>query len=437
MWTVPVHASLFTGLPLQSHGANAKWIWLDNHYTTAAEWFSEAGYDTWAFSANPYLSASSNLLQGFETIEYSWLGAYAEASAQASSAKLIDRDASMEIGPAWKPTGHGHGWPEHLTAFKDAGAVSHEALVAWLDQRTGDAPFFAYVNYLEAHHPRIPSLASREALLDAETMERGFSTDVSLFNIMSFMEERHTYTDAELDAARGVYDASVRDLDAVTGDLLDDLERRGVLDDTVVVLLSDHGENLGEHGLYDHRWSVHQTLIHVPLVIRYPAGVPAERVRIPVSTQGLFGELCRLTGVVCPEGLPVLDRSGRVFSELIQPTPRIAAIKNGYEDLDPYRWSGRYHVVIDGTDKLVRSSLDQHMRFDLGVDAEEENNLIDTPFSRLEELKLALVKWKTSQAGYDRGKRGHADRPGAALRGGDTSRQLELLGYAEPEEEVE
>ena len=437
MWTVPVHASLFTGLPLQSHGANAKWIWLDNHYTTAAEWFSEAGYDTWAFSANPYLSASSNLLQGFETIEYSWLGAYAEASAQASSAKLIDRDASMEIGPAWKPTGHGHGWPEHLTAFKDAGAVSHEALVAWLDQRTGDAPFFAYVNYLEAHHPRIPSLASREALLDAETMERGFSTDVSLFNIMSFMEERHTYTDAELDAARGVYDASVRDLDAVTGDLLDDLERRGVLDDTVVVLLSDHGENLGEHGLYDHRWSVHQTLIHVPLVIRYPAGVPAERVRIPVSTQGLFGELCRLTGVVCPEGLPVLDRSGRVFSELIQPTPRIAAIKNGYEDLDPYRWSGRYHVVIDGTDKLVRSSLDQHMRFDLSVDAEEENNLIDTPFSRLEELKLALVKWKTSQAGYDRGKRGHADRPGAALRGGDTSRQLELLGYAEPEEEVE
>lgn len=435
MWTVPVHATLFTGLPLQAHGANAKWIWLDHHYTTAAEWFGEAGYDTWAFSANPYLSDSSNLLQGFDTIELSWSGDYADAAGRASTEKLIPRDASVEIGPAWQTSGHGKGWPEHLTAYKDAGGVSHEAFVDWLDAREDDAPFFAYVNYLEAHHPRIPSLASRQALLDAESLELGLSTDVSLFNIMSFMEERHSYTDLELEAARGVYDAAIRDLDAVTGDLLDDLAQRGVLDDTVVVLLSDHGENLGEHGMYDHRWSVHQTLIHVPLVIRYPAAVTPERVSTPVSTQGVFGELCRLTGVPCPEGMPTLERSGRVFSELIQPTPRIAVIKQGYEDLDPYRWSGRYHVVIDGDDKLVRSSLDDHMRFDLATDPSEERNLIDQPFERLDELKRALVQWKKRQPLYDRGKRGHADRPGAALRSNDTARQLELLGYAEPDED--
>jgi len=431
MWTVPVHATLFTGLPLQTHGANAKWIWLDNHYTTSAEWFGEAGYDTWAFSANPYLSASSNLLQGFDTIETSWQGDYAPAAARASRDKLLDRDASVEIGPAWRPTGHGQGWPEHLTAYKDAGTVSHQALVKWLEERDNDAPFFAYVNYLEAHHPRIPSLASRQALLDEETLDRGLATDFSLFNIMSFMEERHSYTELELEAARGVYDASIRDLDAATGDLLDDLERRGVLDNTIVVILSDHGENLGEHGMYDHRWSVHQTLIHVPLVIRYPASVAAERVGTPVSTQGLFGELCKLADIACPPGTPTLDRAGPVFSELIQPTPRIAAVKQGFEDLDPYRWSGRYHVVIDGDDKLVRSSLDNHMRFDLRADPSEQHNLIDEPFARLGQLKLALVKWKKAQAPYDRGKRGHADRPGAALRGNDTARQLELLGYAE------
>ena len=431
MWTVPVHASLFTGLPLQTHGANSKWIWLDNHNTTSAEWFGRAGYDTWAFSANPYLSASSNLLQGFETIETSWQGTYATAAAKLVREKLIDRDASVEIGPSWKPSGHGEGWPDHLTAYKDAGPVTHRAFTEWLDRREGDKPFFAYLNYLEAHHPRIPSMESREVLLDDAELELGLATDFSLFSIMSFMEDKHAYTDPELDAARGVYDAAIRDLDAATGDLLDDLEGRGLLDDTIVVILSDHGDNLGEHQLFDHRWSVNQTLIHVPLVIRYPRRVSAERVSSPVSTIGLFGELCRLANIQCPQGTPSLTRDGPVFSELLQPTPRIDVVKKGYLDLDPYRWVDKLGVVIDGDDKLVYSKRKKHARFDLAADPGEEDNLINQPFDRLDEMKRMFAQWKKNQAHYDRSKRGHGDRPGAALRGSDTSKQLQLLGYAD------
>ncbi len=435
MWTVPVHASLFTGLAVKTHGSNAKWIWLDNHHTTAAEWFGEAGYDTWAFSANPYLSTSSNLLQGFSTIEYSWQGDTATDAAKAVRNKLIERDASVEIGPSWQADGHGEGWPEHLTAYKDAGPVTHKSLVDWLDSRESDKPFFAYLNYLEAHHPRIPSMESREALLEAEELELGLATDFSLFKTMSFMEDKHDYTDAELDAARGVYDAAIRDLDAATGDLLDDLSKRGVLDDTIVVILSDHGENLGEHHMYDHRWSVHQTLIHVPLVIRYPEAVAPERVSIPVSTQGLFGELCKLAGIPCPDGLPTIDRSGRVYSELVQPTPRLAVVKKGYLDLPGSRWTSKYSVIIDGDDKLVYDTNNDHKRFDLAADPGELNNLIAEPFPRMNELKRALMQWKRSQGKYNRGKRGHADRPGAALRGADVTEQLAILGYQTDEEE--
>jgi len=437
MWTVPVHASLFTGHGLKTHGSNAKWIWLDNHYTTSAEWFGEAGYDTWAFSANPYLSAASNLLQGFSTIEYSWQGDYATAAAKAVQDKLIERDGSVEIGPSWEPDGMGKGsWPEHLTAYKDAGAVTRRAFTEWLDKREDGKPFFAYLNYLEAHHPRVPSMASREAILEKEELELGLATDFSLFKIMSFMEDKHSYTDAELDAAKGVYDAAIRDLDAVTGDLLDDLEARGILDDTIVVIVSDHGDNLGEHGLYDHRWSVHQTLIHVPLIIRYPHRVEAERISTPVSTQGLFGELCKLAEIPCPPGMMTIERGGPVFSELIQPTPRLPFIKQGFIDLDSYKWIDRYGVVVDGDDKLVWSKQKKHMRFDLAADPGELNNLIDLRDERGKELMRSLLKWGKTQPKYDRGKRGHADRPGAALRGNDASKQLQLLGYAEGDEEL-
>ena len=134
MWTVPSHASLFTGLPVASHGAHARWIWLDERFETLAERFAADGYETWAWSANPYLSDASNLLQGFETVHMAWDGGWSEAAGRATMDKRIDRDASVELGPAWEAK-RGRGWPAHLVAYKDSAPVANEALLDWLDHR--------------------------------------------------------------------------------------------------------------------------------------------------------------------------------------------------------------------------------------------------------------------------------------------------------------
>lgn len=440
MWTVPSHASLFTGLPVASHGANARWIWLDERFDTMAERLGAAGYDTFAFSSNPYLSPATNLLQGFDTVALSWDGPWSEATAEATERKLVERDRSSEISPSWRPTGHGAGWPEHLTAYKDGGPVLGEALLDWLDERPDDKPWLAFLNYLEAHHPRVPSMDARQALLDEALLEQGLQTDASLFHIMAYMEERHSYSDAELEAIRGVYDATLRDLDAATEALIGALGDRGVLDDTIVVIVSDHGEHLGEHGMFDHRWSVWQELLHVPLIIRYPRGMPPRREAAPVSTQDVFATVLDLAGMPVPAGIP--SRSlreapeGRAFSELVQPTPRLPVVRRAFADLSPDRWRSRYRVVVDGADKLILRSDGHKALFDLASDPGEQDDRSQADPERARALHQVLRDWQRGLDHYDPQQRAATDRPGRALEQPESIRdQLRMLGYVDGEEE--
>ncbi|NCG19333.1 MAG: sulfatase-like hydrolase/transferase [Rhodobacterales bacterium] len=438
MWTVPAHGSWFTGLPVASHGANAKWIWLDNRFVTLAEHFRANGYDTYAYTSNPYLSENSNILQGFDTIDYAWKAPWAEKAAAATQAKLIEGDKSAELSPSWRPEGHGEGWPKHLTAYKDGGDVTREAFSEWLDERAPKKQWVAYLNFLEAHHPRVPSEEARKRLHDDEMVESGLSTDASLFRTMSYMEGKVTYEPAELDAIKGVYDATISDLDTVTGHILDDLKERGVLEDTIVVIVSDHGEHLGEHGLFDHRWSVYQELLHVPLVIRYPKKMVARREASPVSTQALFPTLCELADVACPPGLIRSLTSMAiepVYAELIQPTPRLPPIRAAYQDLDNGKWRWRYQVMFDRNYKLIRRSDGNLALYDLRADPTESRDLASSEAARTKGMLQATRDWQEGIRPYNPVERSNSDKPKNALKADDeTRKQLEMLGYTRGED---
>ena len=425
MWTVPAHASMFTGLPVLSHGARVGWLWLDHHHTTLAEHFREHGYRTWAWSANPYLSPSTNLLQGFDDVRLTWQGDDAVPCAQATRGKLIERDRSMEIAPSFPATSEG--WAEHLTVAKDCAPLGVDALLKALDE--SDAPLFAYVNLLEAHHPRLPSLAARQAVLDAETVERGLQTDGSLKRLMGAMEGKASFTDAEHQDLLGVYDASLRDLDDALAALVAGLDTRGALDDTVIVVVGDHGEHFGEAGMYDHRWSVHQALLHVPLVVVGP-GVPPATIDAPVSTAGLYGTLPKLAGLPAPAvSYPVasLDDRGPVFAALVAPTPRLAEVERAWPDLDPHRWRRRYGVIIDGRLKLTRDDEGVDVLHDIVADPLQTRPLDPASAPGLGE---ALLAWRRGAPRFDPALRTPADRPGRPMEvDAETRAQLEALGY--------
>jgi arylsulfatase A-like enzyme len=435
MWTMPSHAAMFTGLPSTAHGVNTDWRWLDSHYTTLPELFSAGGWDTYGFTANQFASQNCNLFQGMSAYDTVWQGEYAKASKQATRRKGIARDRSTEISPAWKPDPSKPNLMWSRGMAKDAGPVAHQALTRWIDSRADqEKPWFAFINMMEAHWPRVPTLEARKQVLDPATLEKGLETDATLFTALSYNLRRHEYTPEEIAAQVGVYDAALVDLDNATADLLDDLQARGLLDDTIVVLTADHGEYLGDHHMFDHRYGLYESMIHVPLVIRYPAAAPARRVKTPVTTAGVWTELARLAGLTAPSdgwkrATLAENPPGPVFSEYPLADDRaLARFKKNYADLDLDPWLRTLDAVVDGSYKLI--SYHDHIGpelYDLAADPGETRNLATEQPERVGQLQAAIDGWKAGIKPYDPALRAPEDRPKTLSN--REKQMLEALGY--------
>jgi arylsulfatase A-like enzyme len=302
-WTLPSHASLFTGH--WPHVLTADWqVPLDETYPTLAEYLAAHGYDTAGFIANlDYCSRETGLSRGFAHYEdyplelwdvftrYIGIGSRIDLLTPAS---VINRLLKQRWGDRYDVI------PRAKEHAKDAATVDRSFL-AWLSwQQTRHRPFLAFLNYNDAHSPyevpdrlvprfglRPVSYVDRLTLKSWDTLDK---TKVSM---------------AHVQMAIDVYDDSIHYLDRRLGFLLDELKRRGVLDDTLVIVASDHGEHLGDHLLFFHGCSLYRQLVGVPLVILDPKGVPAGRVVAqPVSLRDIPATVVDLLGLAANAPFP-------------------------------------------------------------------------------------------------------------------------------------
>jgi arylsulfatase A-like enzyme len=266
-WTMPSHASLFTGcLPRTvgladrpgPHPHTCRPVLEANRGRILPAVLARAGYDTAAVSANPWIARPNGFGTGFDDFE----------DARGSRDHRID-DGSVKARLRW--------WYEALVAKVDDGAASAAATVdAWLEQPRR-APFFWFVNLLECHSPYLPpkpwnDLPAHQRVLAAEDARR----HLTLEGIWSASAGGFDIGDGALARMRHLYQRSVSSMDAWVGRLVHRLEQKGLLDDTYVIVTSDHGENLGEGNLIGHAFSLAHRLIHVPLVVHGP-----DRVALP------------------------------------------------------------------------------------------------------------------------------------------------------------
>jgi arylsulfatase A-like enzyme len=439
MWTLPAHASMFTGLPPESHGADERWLWLDGHNLTMAEHFEANGYATFTMAANTLLCDETNLVQGFATKLNTYKGKVGKMAKAATREKLLPNDRSNELSPLWRPPAHGAKNAEWGRAvYKEGGPIVAEAMLEWIDRRKNRRkPFFAFLNLMEAHTPRIPTMASRERVLadDPELVALGLETDAAHINLHFYNFGKVTYSERQLDAIRGVYDASIADLDAATGRLFDGLAERGLLEDTIVVLTSDHGENLGDHHLFNHRFSLWDSLVHVPLVVRAPGQV-ARRVDRPVSTIDLFSTLARLAGLPVPDGIAAGDLLGGTSSPAVTsmalPLEReILSVKEVHPDVEVGPWMRSGNAVVRDGRKLVRLSDGTSALFDLRADPGETTPLDDPAGAAA--LGAELDAWLSSTPPYDPTRRTESPEHVRASQD-ELRQQLEAIGYATEDE---
>ena len=372
-WTLPTHATVFTG----EYDFVARTDFqapLDDALPTLAEILAERGYATAGFTANlMYTNDFSGLDRGFDRwedylpgiplfIESSWL-----------SQELL------------RPLG-GLVGIERYRGAKSAQVVT-DSFLRWLADPP-DRPFFAFLNFFDAHSP----YAVPEELHGTFGPSPSASWDAFAESWQS--DPAAEYTPRQTEGWMNRYDEAILYMDRHLGLIRDALESDGLLDNTLVVVTADHGEMWGEHGVLGHASALYDELLHVPLVVLFPERVPAgARVSARASLRDLPATLLDLAGVTGPllpgQALTQLwgdSSAGLALSPALAEAdfdaanaPEWTPLSNG--DMKSL-YSGDLHYIRngDGTEEL----------YDLSTDPSESNDV-----SRAEHLQAAVLELGT------------------------------------------
>jgi arylsulfatase A-like enzyme len=252
-WTLPSHASIFTGRYFREHGADRQP--LDDRYTTLAEALAARGYLTAGFSANIYnVTRPVGLARGFQHWE-DFYGNVGDMAARTYYVRRFGHSIRSRLGK------------RDILGRKRATEVNREFL-QWLDRRR-DRPFFAFLNYFDAHDPYFPP----------EPYRRRFSNGLEVGGLVNsyFLVIAPNLTADRLQSEIDAYDASLLYVDHEIGRLVQELDQRGLGHNTLLVITSDHGESFGEHNLLLHGNSLYYETLRVPLILRMPGRIPADR----------------------------------------------------------------------------------------------------------------------------------------------------------------
>ncbi|MEZ5332679.1 MAG: sulfatase [Thermoanaerobaculia bacterium] len=366
-WTLPSVASILTGLEPARHGAGRReegekraFTGLGTDVSTLAARLSDAGWKTGAIVNNPFLHEKFGVSRGFGSWDYH--------SANRSQGRRAD--------------------------------ASVDAALAWLDG-VGDVPFFLFLHVIDPH-----------LAYDAPAPFLGRFSDGAPSPMrrrrLSWIREQVRRDDAfDFAPLIAAYDEEVLFVDAQLGRLRRGLEERALDGRTLVVVTSDHGEEFGDHGGFEHGHSVHEELLHVPLLLVGP-GVDAGRTSAPVTLLDVAPTILEALGVGLGSELP----GSSLLAE--PPTGRTLVAERtlyGDEEKAAIRWPWKLLWTPEsGTLAL----------FDLDADPGElRDRLPEEPAiaERLHELLEALAALEAQEPG------------GSAVLDADTERELRSLGY--------
>ncbi len=405
-WTLPSHAGMFTGR--WAHELSAGWFApLDQKYPTLAEFLGNRGYATAGFIANTwYCAADSGLSRGFTVYQdYVFPGLTAFKMAVLVR-RALERCNSFVESEDWLESiglrGHAQRvWRWLYNDRKGAAAVNRE-LLAWLAQRAqSERPFFAFLNYNDAHYPYelLPGRLHRFGAEPADKNERIWIQHWCDFDKTSVLPRGVAH-------ATTAYDDCIADLDEQLGNLVDLLDRGGMLERTWLIITADHGDSFGEHpGVFCHGGSLYETELHVPLLVIPPGGSATKQaVTEVVSLRDLAATIVDVLGQEA--GSPFPGESLARFWKRPGPVAPIAPpsaspalaelIPHNALECDYFGVPKRQYplrAVWEKDWKYIRRADDvREELFHLSEDAKEQRNLAGDPSARttLERMRAAL-----------------------------------------------
>jgi len=367
--SISSHVSIFTGYHVEQHNVTEHKSFVEPE---ASVWhrLSERGYETGLFTANVIVSRTSNLSAPFDTCTGPkranfrlFDGGLAPLDVQGSlTAKQYLREAMTHDAPVrsvlnglykkLEPRG-GSQDPEseHAVVYVDD-------FLEWVDSQAD--PWAACINLMDTHTPFVPEPeydrwsdeSSRAAFEKLESDDGPAPFTDEFWDLLGELEP--------------LYDGTIRQADAALERLVDQLRRKDILDDTLVVLTSDHGEGFGEHSeieervrLRHHSWGIDEALTHVPLLVREPGGSDKGRISEPATLTAFPDAIeAALNGrdpsdALIPSDEPVISSTYR-----IRPPGNELDLDRG--ERDPYfgPWRAVYETSDEGVVKYTRRGAD-------------------------------------------------------------------------------
>ncbi len=375
-WTLPTHLSMLTSLPPVAHGVTrAERGRLNSNIVTLAEVFRDAGYQTAAFVVSGYMDAGYGHIQGFEH--------YDDYSAVVACKTIYSRCVTS---------------PDLIPQIQ-------KFFTRW-DADGRQRPFFTLVHLMDVHNDYKPP-PPFDTMFDDDYRGSVSGTDPrSLFAMEEPVKAR------DLEHIVSLYDGEVRFVDSWIKRLFDTMRNLGILDRTVVAITADHGEEFLEHGGWNHNRTLYDEVLRVPLLLRYPARLPAGLVVEETAQHiDLAPTLLALAGVDPSIGFgrvepasqyPARDLNGAILRALEKGEEADAEVFASLADTSPVDTSfadlyGTMVSVRSGRFKLIRSldgSVDDQL-YDLNTDPGEQHNVTESYGDGIRKMLAAKIdRWR-------------------------------------------
>ncbi|MEP0806060.1 MAG: sulfatase-like hydrolase/transferase [Chloroflexota bacterium] len=361
-WTQPSHASMLTGR--YTYETHAETQPLDASYPTIGEVMQANGYRTAGFSANTlFFTRRHGHGRGFLHFEDNYQSV-TDAFFNSSLYGFLFDFYGLRKGLKYE------GVPNRLLA-SDINA----AALNWMDG--GGEPFFVFMNYFDVHDPYTPP----------EPYRSKYASSPNPGGLVNGFVERYSpsLTPEQIQSEIDAYDGSIAYVDDQIKAFFGELERRGLLENTIVIVASDHGESFGEHGILQHSASLYLPEIHVPLIIWAPGRVPAGKViETPVSLTSLPPTILTLIGKD-PQPFPaqpltLLINDAIAPADWRDPISELAHMP-GAAEVNPSTHGAMKSVVGAEMQYINHEAFGEEL-YNWREDPQETNNLVNDPAAR-------------------------------------------------------
>jgi arylsulfatase A-like enzyme len=396
-WTIPAHASLFTGLyPVVHKATQEKWS-LDKGFTTLAEILLERGYETTGIIGNAMIRKELGFDQGFKKYYALWKEPYKSSSKTEHRAYSIFKETL-------KATGEGK-------------------------------PFFIFINLMEPHSP----YDSSRQFYNQFVSDQSIKLESNMWR--SYFTGKQSFSEKEIRHLNELYDAEILYVDYLIGKMISYLKKEGIWKDTIFIVTSDHGENIGDHEMMDHVFSLYESTIKIPLIIHYPRLFAASsKDYITVQLTDIFPTILNILGIDTDkypsQGIDLLtkeiEKERYAFSEYYYPKQAIKALKEKKENPLLERFKRRIRSIISDKIKLIWGSDGKHELYDLAEDPNENDNIIDSieytdlKSEMFDKLRNITTKYNQTVISYP-----DSQIETEEILDDDTLKELKSLGYVQ------